>query len=78
MSSPQSVKELVYWTRIVDYEQGETNNEETLVLFSELIETGWAWKLQGHYGRTARQFIDSGLIQEDGMITDDGWDWAFD
>jgi hypothetical protein len=39
-----------------------------LELFSELIKTGQAWRLQGHYGRTARAIIDAGYISKDGEI----------
>lgn len=53
---------------IVQYECGELNDNETLELFSDLIKTGQAWRLQGHYGRTARAIIDAGYISKDGEI----------
>ena len=48
-------------TKIVQYENGELNDEETVELFQELINTGLAWQLQGHYGRTAVQFLEEGF-----------------
>ena len=53
---------------IIAYESGELNDNETLELFSELIKSGQAWRLQGHYGRTARDIIEAGYISEDGEI----------
>ena len=49
--------------RIIDYEDGVLNEEETIALFQELVDSGMAWSLQGHYGRTATAMIDAGLIE---------------
>ena len=57
--------------KIIAYESGELKAEDTLDLFAELIRTGQAWSLQGHYGRTAQALIDSGYISEKGKILKD-------
>jgi len=54
--------------KIVAYESGELDEENTLELFAELIKTGMAWKLQGSYGRTANRFIEAGCLSETGEI----------
>ncbi len=48
---------------IIEHEQGELSWEDTLELFQELVNSGMAWSLQGHYGRTAQRLIEEGLIQ---------------
>jgi hypothetical protein len=45
---------------IMEYECGELSEEKTIELFQELITSGLAWKLQGHYGRTAAALIENG------------------
>lgn len=45
---------------LMDYEDGILGPDETTQLFQELIDSGWVWQLQGHYGRTAREFLLSG------------------
>jgi hypothetical protein len=46
--------------QIIDYENGELDDEAVIELFQELIDTGMAWNLQGSYGRMAADLIDSG------------------
>lgn len=57
MSGPLSLTSL-----ICAYEAGELDEESTLELFQELVNTGMAWQLQGHYGRTAADLLRAGLI----------------
>lgn len=47
---------------IIDYEMGLLDDEGVLALFQQLVDTGMAWTLQGHYGRTAAALLDAGLI----------------
>ena len=49
--------------KIKAYEQGDLSDEETVVFFQEMLDTGLVWKLQGHYGRTASRLLDEGLIK---------------
>jgi hypothetical protein len=55
---------------IIRYESGESTMLEALELHGALIRSGQAWSLQGHYGRTAAALIESGLLDEDGNLTD--------
>ena len=57
--------------KLIKYEQGELNERETIELFSELIKSGDAYKLQGHYGRTAVSLIKAGLLGVCGTINEE-------
>jgi hypothetical protein len=56
------------FTRLMAFENGELNNEETVELFSELVKSGMAWQLQGFYGRTAKSMIEQGYLDGEGNI----------
>lgn len=51
---------------IIAYETGELDGDEVVELFQHLVDTGLAWQLQGHYGRTAMAFIEQGLVSKGG------------
>lgn len=48
--------------QIIAYENGELEQAEVFELFQHLVDTGLAWKLQGHYGRTAQALKEEGYI----------------
>jgi hypothetical protein len=50
-------------SKIMDWEGGEMNEEDTIEFFQELIDNGMAWTLQGCYGRTAAALIEAGLCR---------------
>lgn len=47
---------------IMLYEAGECDQDEIVAGFQALVDSGLAWQLQGHYGRTATQLIEAGLV----------------
>lgn len=48
---------------IIAYESGEIETEERVIaLFQHLVDTGDAWRLQGHYGRGAQALIEAGYV----------------
>lgn len=53
---------------IIKFENGELDKDETIKLFSELVKSGLAWKLQGSYGRFATQLIEAEYINNNGDI----------
>lgn len=53
---------------LVAYESGELEDDAIVALFAKLIKTGLAWSLQGFYGRTAADLIESGVITPEGEV----------
>jgi len=47
--------------KLMDYENGRLPRAQAIELFQRLINSGMAWQLQGHYGRTAAMLLDKGL-----------------
>ena len=62
--------------QIIAYENGDLSPAGVLRLFAQLIQSGQAWTLQGHYGRQAEAFIDFGLITPDGQLNTEALDEA--
>jgi hypothetical protein len=50
-------------TRIIQYENGELDEDEVQDLFSELLDSGLIYQLQGSYQRTAQALLDAGYIR---------------
>lgn len=46
---------------IIAFENGELSDEQVIDFIQDGIDNGWVWKLQGFYGRTARNLIDAGF-----------------
>jgi hypothetical protein len=48
---------------MMEFEEGNLSDAETVDLFQALIDNGMAWTLQGFYGRTAKALIDQGFCR---------------
>jgi hypothetical protein len=55
-------RENVMLDKLLDFEMGELSGPESLELFAELVNTGMAWQLQGHYGREAVRMLEAGAL----------------
>jgi hypothetical protein len=53
---------------MMQWENSELTEDETIQLFAELVANGSAWHLQGMYGRKAAELIEAGYISRDGKI----------
>ena len=47
---------------ILAYENGELDHDGTVELFQQLVDSGLAWSLQGHYARMANNLIEAGEV----------------
>ena len=57
--------------QMMAFENGELDEEQTVALFQQLVDSGMAWQLQGSYGRTAHNLIQKGLVRLPGRpLTD--------
>jgi len=45
---------------IIDFENGEMDEERAIEFFQGMINSGVVWQLQGSYGRTAMALIEGG------------------
>ena len=50
---------------LLRYESEGLNFEDTITLFTEILETGAYMWLQGHYGRQLEALINEGYISND-------------
>lgn len=46
---------------MIAWEQGELSDDDTIMLFQRLIDSGLAWQLQGCYGRQAMRMLEAGV-----------------
>ena len=46
--------------QIIDYENGELDEQDEIAMFQDAINSGMAWMLQGSYGRQAMALIEAG------------------
>jgi hypothetical protein len=60
MNPTETEKDIVQL--IIDFEYGDLDFDETVVLFQYLVESGMVYSLNGHYQRFAQSLIDSDLI----------------
>lgn len=54
--------------KIIEYESGEMTGDDMVDFFGELVKTGQAWTLQGHYGRMASSLIENGYLDHHGEV----------
>jgi hypothetical protein len=47
---------------MIEWEEGQLTEEETIALFQRLVDSGLVWSLQGMYGRQAQALINVGLV----------------
>jgi len=55
---------------IMEYEQGELSDGNTLKLFSELARSKMVFSLQGHYQRTFNALVEDNFMDVAGKLKD--------
>ena len=50
--------------KMTEWESGEMEYDDIVEFFQYLVDTGLAWTLQGHYGRTAVVLIAAGEVND--------------
>lgn len=53
---------------LIDFENGQLSEVDTIKLFSKLIKTGTIWHLQGSYQRNAYDMVEAGWMNLEGKI----------
>jgi hypothetical protein len=48
--------------KLLQFENGDMEDNEVIEFFQELVDSGMAWRLQGSYGRMAKHLIEEGLV----------------
>lgn len=56
------------YVEIMEYEDGELDENEILELFSKLIKNGMVWGMRGSYALTADSFVGYGDLDTFGNI----------
>lgn len=54
--------------QIIDFENGEMDEQQIIEMFASGIKSGMVWQLQGSYGRMAQSLIDKKIIDNEGNI----------
>jgi hypothetical protein len=49
--------------RIIAFETGELDEEQSLTLLQEMVDDGTVWKFQGSWGRTAADLLNRGVLR---------------
>jgi len=53
---------------IMEFEDGQMDDDRTIRFFAKLVKSGVVWNLQGYYVRMAANLIDRGILSPDGEV----------
>lgn len=72
MNIPTLDDDFVSVGEMMNYEEGNYDEESLIDMFQRLVNSGMAWQLQGFYGRQAKALLDAGLVTmpEKKVLTD--------